>query len=239
MHALKRFFGMVPATQDEAEEMRQAIEAERLSDIEREREKRAHKRVAMQVAVSGVGEDNFFVGFSEDISEGGVFISTMCPPCIGETIDLSIAVSEEQALIRIGDVYLVAHMLRDEEAWGSQDDVGNVQLVLFDLDWTVLEKHTLTFNDHADAGQRPHLAWDGGSTLLMSYDRALELSVLQMTLNTDAFFPPVEGDDTGESGLDTDDTGSPEPPDDCGCGGPASGVLLPHLLLFFGLRRRS
>lgn len=104
MHALKRFFGMVPATQDEAEEMRQALEAERLSDVEREREKRAHKRVAMQVAVSGVGEDNFFVGFSEDISEGGVFISTMCPPCIGENIDLSIAISEEQALTIRGAV---------------------------------------------------------------------------------------------------------------------------------------
>ena len=104
MHALKRFFGMVPASQDEAEEMRQALEAERLAEIEREREKRAHKRVAMRVAVTGVGEDNFFVGFSEDISEGGVFISTLCPPAVGETIDLSVVISEQQALTVKGDV---------------------------------------------------------------------------------------------------------------------------------------
>lgn len=156
---------------------------------------------------------------------------------IGVEVSVGLRAYWPQGLIRIGDTYLVAHMLRDEQAWGSQDDVGNVQLVLFDLDWRVLEKHTLTFNDHADAGQRPHLAWDGQSTLMLSYDRALELSVLEMTLNRDAFFPPVEGDDTGETGLD--DTGEPEPPDDCGCGGPASGLLLPHLLLLFGLRRRS
>lgn len=104
MHAIKRFFGMVPASADEAEEMRQAIEAERLASVEREREKRIHKRVNMQVAVSGVGEDNFFLGFSEDISEGGVFVSTLCPPARGEIIDLSIAVSGEQALTIKGEV---------------------------------------------------------------------------------------------------------------------------------------
>ena len=104
MHAIKRFFGMVPASADEAEEMRQAIEAERIASVEREREKRTHKRVAMQVAVSGVGEDNFFVGFSEDVSEGGVFVSTLCPPAIGEVIDLAISVSDEQTLTVKGEV---------------------------------------------------------------------------------------------------------------------------------------
>jgi len=104
MHSLKRFFGIVPATDDEAEEMRQAVEAEHVAELEREREKRTHKRVAMNVAVSGVSEDNFFVGFSEDISEGGVFISTLCPPAVGEVVDLSITISSELSLSVRGEV---------------------------------------------------------------------------------------------------------------------------------------
>jgi len=104
MHSLKRFFGIVPATNDEAEEMRQAIEAEHVAELQREREKRTHKRVAMSVAVSGVSEDNFFVGFSEDISEGGVFISTLCPPAVGEVVDLSISISSELTLSVQGEV---------------------------------------------------------------------------------------------------------------------------------------
>ena len=71
---------------------------------EREREKRIHKRVGMNVAVSGVSEDNFFVGFSEDISEGGVFVSTLCPPALEEIIDLSIAISPELTLSVRGEV---------------------------------------------------------------------------------------------------------------------------------------
>lgn len=149
-----------------------------------------------------------------------------------------------QGFIKIGEVFLVAHMMRDEEGWGSNDDVGNVQLVLFDEDWQLLEKHTLTFNDHDDAGQRPHLVWDGGDTLLMSYDRALELSVLHMRIDPTKFFtepadtnPP---EDTGPSDDSASDTGTPEPPEDCGCGGAGGvGLLLPHLLIWVGRRRRD
>ena len=144
-----------------------------------------------------------------------------------------------QGFLRIGDVYLVAHMLRDEQAWGSQDDVGNVQLVLFDLDWQLLESHVLTFNEHEEAGQRPHLAWDGDSTLLMSYDRALELTLVELRLDRDAFFPASDsGGDTWDSAIE--DTGDGPVERDCGCGtGGAAGVLLPHLLLLLGLRGRS
>ena len=31
------------------------------------------------------------MGFSEDLSEGGLFLSTLCPPSIGEEIELSIS----------------------------------------------------------------------------------------------------------------------------------------------------
>jgi len=146
-----------------------------------------------------------------------------------------------QGFIRIGEVYLVAHMLRDEQAWGSQDDVGNVQLVLFDQDWQILEQHTLTFNDHEEAGQRPHLAVQG-DTLLMSYDRALELTLVEMRLDLDRFFPSQDTSDTADSGVDTDgtgdDTGSVTPPD-CGCtAGSSSGLLIAPLLLLAGRRRR-
>lgn len=84
--------------------MEAAVEAEREEAERRGAELRASQRCTLQVQVSGVCENNFFMGFSENISEGGVFIATMCPPNVGEVIDLSVAVDHHQALLVKGEV---------------------------------------------------------------------------------------------------------------------------------------
>jgi uncharacterized protein (TIGR02266 family) len=54
-----------------------------------EDEKR-QERIVLRAQVSIKSQTNFFMGFSEDISEGGVFISTECAPNIGEEIEVNV-----------------------------------------------------------------------------------------------------------------------------------------------------
>ena len=51
---------------------------------------RRHERLILQAEVTVKSETNFFMGFSENISEGGLFLATLSPPTIGESISLSI-----------------------------------------------------------------------------------------------------------------------------------------------------
>lgn len=104
-------WGQVSTT--EAREMREAVELERIEAQRRLMEQRASERVTMAVAVTGVCDNNFFMGFSENISEGGVFLSTMCPPQVGEHVDLSLAVGEDHILLVKGEV-----------RWHRTDDRG-------------------------------------------------------------------------------------------------------------------
>ncbi|HJN73230.1 MAG TPA: PilZ domain-containing protein [Myxococcota bacterium] len=104
MAAVAHKHHFTPANASEAREMQHAVEAEKEEQDRRWAEARATKRCTLQVRVSGVCENNFFMGFSENISEGGVFIATMCPPVVGEVIDLSVAVSFDQALLVKGEV---------------------------------------------------------------------------------------------------------------------------------------
>lgn len=97
----------------ERREMREAVELERRDAEQRLLDMRSSERVTMAVAVTGVCDNNFFMGFSENISEGGVFLSTMCPPRVGEVIDLSLAVGEDHALLVKGEV-----------RWHRTDDSG-------------------------------------------------------------------------------------------------------------------
>ena len=71
--------------------MREALEAERKAQRQRDEDRREHKRIALRVAVTASSADNFFTGLSEDLSEGGVFLTTYCPPQLGAVVELSIA----------------------------------------------------------------------------------------------------------------------------------------------------
>jgi len=54
------------------------------------REARQHKRLDLRAEVTLHGETNFFQGFSENISEGGIFVITHYLEPIGSIVELDI-----------------------------------------------------------------------------------------------------------------------------------------------------
>ncbi|MEC7985425.1 MAG: TIGR02266 family protein [Myxococcota bacterium] len=48
------------------------------------------QRIRMEAKITLRSQTNFFVGFSENISEGGIFIATQSPPDIGEKVEITI-----------------------------------------------------------------------------------------------------------------------------------------------------
>ena len=48
------------------------------------------QRLNLEAKVTLRSQTNFFMGFSENISEGGIFISTQSPPAVGDEIEVSI-----------------------------------------------------------------------------------------------------------------------------------------------------
>ena len=96
---------------DEAEEMRLAEAAQERADARSSEDMRAAPRVNLRVDVSLSTEDNFFQGFSENLSEGGVFISTLAPPAIATEVNLSLSVGDDEHV----DVRGVVRWIRVDE----------------------------------------------------------------------------------------------------------------------------
>jgi uncharacterized protein (TIGR02266 family) len=89
---------------EEAEEMREAVEKERVQKEISAAERRIHERVRLEAEVTGFSESNFFTGFTEDISEGGVFIATHCPPVVGIRVEVAVKIGEGSAMVLTGEV---------------------------------------------------------------------------------------------------------------------------------------
>jgi uncharacterized protein (TIGR02266 family) len=51
-------------------------------------ERRAYKRIELAVDIDFIGQDNFYTGFTEDISEGGLFVATYELKPLGTEFDL-------------------------------------------------------------------------------------------------------------------------------------------------------
>ncbi len=83
---------------DEAEEIRAADQAQQRADARSVEEMRAAHRFNLKVDVSLRSEDNFFQGFSENISEGGVFIATLAPPSTGTVVNLTLTVGDDESV---------------------------------------------------------------------------------------------------------------------------------------------
>ena len=79
----------VQPSEAERNEMERYDAVERRAAIQRE-ENRRHERLAFPAEVTIKSQTNFFMGFSENISEGGLFLATLSPPAVGETICLFI-----------------------------------------------------------------------------------------------------------------------------------------------------
>ena len=62
-----------------------------LKDAEDSANRRVFSRIQLEVEVTLRNENTFFTGFSENISEGGLFVATEAPWEIGERIEFSLS----------------------------------------------------------------------------------------------------------------------------------------------------
>ncbi|MBI5533859.1 MAG: PilZ domain-containing protein [Deltaproteobacteria bacterium] len=57
-------------------------------------ERRRFKRVAATLAVTETSDTNFYVGLTEDISEGGIFVATHVAEPIGSLVELTLELGD-------------------------------------------------------------------------------------------------------------------------------------------------
>ncbi|MET0593193.1 MAG: TIGR02266 family protein [Polyangiaceae bacterium] len=74
-----------------------------LVDQDRTHEPRA-KRIDVTLVVGIESESNFYAGFTENVSECGVFVATYAPLVIGSTISLRILLPEGELVQALGTV---------------------------------------------------------------------------------------------------------------------------------------
>lgn len=67
-------------------------------------ERRQAQRFAMQTDISFESDTNFYSGFTEDLSDGGLFVSTYALKKIGEKIDLSFTLPNGHVVNCVGTV---------------------------------------------------------------------------------------------------------------------------------------
>jgi uncharacterized protein (TIGR02266 family) len=64
-------------------------------------ERRQQTRVAVKVGVTMSSDSNFYVGFADNVSEGGLFVATHELLPIGETIDLEFRLPDDDESISL------------------------------------------------------------------------------------------------------------------------------------------
>jgi uncharacterized protein (TIGR02266 family) len=77
-------------------------------------ERRLHARLQLEARVTMASETNFYAGFSENVSEGGVFVAVAPPPAVGSQVRLRISVGAGPAVMVMGEV-----------RWHREDGAGN------------------------------------------------------------------------------------------------------------------
>ncbi|MEC8277164.1 MAG: PilZ domain-containing protein [Myxococcota bacterium] len=94
-------------------------EIERYERLEAEESSTASRsdRLALQAKVSVRSDTNFYMGFSENISEGGIFVSTIAPPNIGDEVELDIT-GEDGQPIAVKGIVRWHRVLPDESLSG-------------------------------------------------------------------------------------------------------------------------
>lgn len=81
-------------------EIRQEARFEEVPPDDTEPESRRFRRAAVELDVSLGSDHNFYAGFAENLSAGGVFVATHMLRPVGELIDLSIHIPESDMLIK-------------------------------------------------------------------------------------------------------------------------------------------
>ncbi len=85
----------------EADEMREAMADQAAKKAENDAIRRSSSRVELKAQVTVSSETNFFTGLSENISEGGVFISSLAPPDLGTVINAEISTGDGAQAIKV------------------------------------------------------------------------------------------------------------------------------------------
>jgi len=67
-------------------------------------ERRRHRRVDFEVGVDLRSANNFFTGFSENISEGGLFVATEAPHPLGTVIEVTLTVMAGEPMTLRGEI---------------------------------------------------------------------------------------------------------------------------------------
>jgi uncharacterized protein (TIGR03382 family) len=142
-----------------------------------------------------------------------------------------------QGVIKVGDYYVIALMIRNDSEWMSGDQ-GNVWLAVLDGSWTLVELEQITHYEPDVGAMRPWLARDGDQ-LIVTYDYDVKHHLTEVTLNLSAF--GLSGDEGGGSGGGSDslseDTGGAGEKG-CACQSAPAPALLPLLSLPLLWRRR-
>ena len=94
----------VAPTPEEEAEMREAEKIQQRVQDEEEANRRRSMRLALHANVTLRSETNFFSCMTENISDGGIFVATLSPPAIGESVKLQISVEGEGGIIVEGIV---------------------------------------------------------------------------------------------------------------------------------------
>jgi hypothetical protein len=162
-----------------------------------------------------------------------------------------------QTTIRVGNYYIVAHMMRDLASnWTQQE--GNLVLSAFEVGtWAMVDQLQLSSNTAPNGGMQPFVVFDEEDRLVALYSKQLrnygftvELQPEVLEGLEDTAVQDTGGEDTGnaaeDSGADTAalDSGAHDGDtgilgEDCGCGSGGSGVAPAGTVAAFALLRRA
>ena len=81
-------------------DQKEVLQAEKQLAKSEEEVSPRQQRMRLNAKVTIRSQTNFFMGFSENISEGGVFISTLSPPSIGEKSEVNIPIGEGSIVVQ-------------------------------------------------------------------------------------------------------------------------------------------
>jgi len=88
-------------------------------------DKRQHRRAELRAQVDWDSDKNEYSGYTENISEGGVFIATPAPLALGEPLDLRVTLATGENLV-----------IRTRVAWirpPGEDAAGGMGVQFVDL----------------------------------------------------------------------------------------------------------
>jgi uncharacterized protein (TIGR02266 family) len=102
-------------TEAEKNEIRTAEELKKRED---EILQRQSQRLRMEAKLTLRSQTNFFMGFSENISEGGIFISTESPPDVGDAVEVDIPMIDGSQTVSIKGIVRWHRFMADGNASG-------------------------------------------------------------------------------------------------------------------------